>query len=167
MATTIQIPIDLRNPGVTLVPGNAFWTVLGLTAWDAGHWQFVKDVHGSVFGIVRIPANVAGTPNAKVKLVIAANATSGVTRLDVLHLAVQTKHVEENLNPAALTSIGEQDVTVPGTAYEALEVSFTLAAAPVAEDELLIQIFHHGDHGNDSLAVNTLLIDAFLEIDVA
>jgi len=166
MATTIQIPIDLRNPGVTLVPGNAFWTVLGLTAWDAGHWQFVKDVHGSVFGIVRIPKNMAGTPAAKIKLVIAANATSGVTRLDVLHKAVQSIATGESLNPAALVSIGETDVTVPSTAYLTLEVSFTVSEAIAAEDELLIQVFHHGDHANDTLAVNTLLIDAFLEIDV-
>jgi len=167
MVTTIQIPIDLRNPGVTLVPGNAFWTVLGLTAWDAGHWQFVKDVHGSIFGLVRIPKNMAGTPAAKIKLVIAANATSGITRLDVLHKAVQSIATGESLNPASLVSIGETDVTVPGTAYLALEVSFTVSEAIAAEDELLIQIFHHGDHANDTLAMNTLLIDALLEIDVS
>jgi hypothetical protein len=163
---TIQIPIDLRNPQVSANAGNAFWTVLGLTAWDAGHWQLVKDVHGSVFGLVRIPANMAGTPAAKIKLVIAANATSGVTRLDVLHKAVQSKVTAESLNPAALVSIGETDVTVPATAYDALEVSFPVSETLAAEDELLIQIFHHGDHTNDTLAVNTLLIDAFLEIDI-
>jgi hypothetical protein len=167
MATTIQIPIDLHNPRVTSLAGNSFWTVLGLTAWDAGHWQFVKDVDGKVYGIVRIPVNMAGAPAAKIKLVIAANATSGVTSLAVSHKSVQTKATAESLNPASLTAIATQDITVPATAYNALEVTFTVTETLAAEDELLIEIFHDGDKAQDTLAVNTLLFDAFLEIDVA
>jgi hypothetical protein len=167
MATTIQIPIDLRNPRVTSLAGNAFWTVLGLTAWDAGHWQFVKDVDGKIYGLVRIPKNMAATPAAKIKLVIAANATSGVTRLSIGHKAVQTIPTAESLNPATLTAITAQDITVPATAYLAGEVSFTVSETLAAEDELIVEIYHEGAHANDTLAVNTLLFDAFLEIDVA
>jgi hypothetical protein len=146
--------------------GNAFWTVLGLTAWDAGHWQFVKDVNGKVYGLIRIPIGMAWTPNAKIKLVVAANATSGVTRLSIGHKAVETKTTPESLNPASLTAITAQDITVPGTAYLAKEVSFTVTETLAAEDELLVEIYHEGAHANDTLAVNTLLFDAFLEIDV-
>jgi hypothetical protein len=160
--TTIQIPIDLTLP----TDGNAFWLPVALTAYIQAPWQFVKDVNGKIEGKVRIPTNMAGTPNAKIKLVIAANATSGVTRLSVLHLAVRTKATAESLNPAALTAIASQDITVPGTAYNALEATFTVTETLDAEDELIVRIYHEGAHANDTLAVNTLLFDAFLEIDV-
>jgi len=166
MVATIQIPIDLRDPRVTTLAGNAGWTVVGLTAHDVGVWQFVKDVEGKVYGVVRLPVNIAGTPNAKIKLVIMANATSGVTSLDIGHKAVQTKAPAESLNPASLTYIGVQHITVPATAYNALEVSFTVSESLATEDELLVEIFHDGDHASDTLAVNTLLFDALLEIDI-
>ena len=166
MVTTIQIPIDLRNPRGTTLASNSYWLPIGLTAWDAGVWQFVKDVDGKIYGIVRIPVGMAGTPAAKIKLVIAANATAGVTRLSIGHKAVQTKPTAENLNPASLTVITAQDITVPATAYLALEVTFTVTETLAAEDELIVEIYHEGAHANDTLAVNTLLFDAFLEIDL-
>ena len=160
--TTIQIPIDLSLP----VDGNAFWLPVALTAYIQAPWQFLKDVNGKIEGKVRIPMNIAGTPNGKIKLVIEANATTGVTRLSILHKAIQTKATGESLNPASLTAITAQDITVPGTAYNALEVSFTITETLAAEDELIVEIYHEGAHANDTLAVNTLLFDAFLEIDV-
>jgi hypothetical protein len=167
LATTIQIPIDLAVPKTSALAGNSFWLPIALTAADKAFWHFLKDVEGKVWGKVRIPVNMAGTPNAKIKLVICANAVAGVTRIDVLHKAIQTKVTGESLNPASLTSIGAQDITVPATAYNALEVSFTASETLAAEDELEVEIFHDGDHANDTLAVTTLLYDALLEIDVA
>jgi hypothetical protein len=166
MPTTIQIPIDLAVPKASALAGNSYWLPVALTAADKGFWHFLKDVQGKVWGKVRIPVNMAATPNAKIKLVICANATSGVTRIDVLHKAIQTKAPGESLNPASLVSIGAQDITVPATAYDAKEISFTVSEALAAEDELDVEIFHVGDHANDTLAVTTLLYDAFLEIDV-
>jgi len=167
MVVTVQIPIDLAVPKASALAGNSYWLPVALTAADKAFWHFLKDVEGKVWGKVRIPVSIAGTPNAKIKLVICANATSGVTRIDVLHKAIQTKATGESLNPASLTSIGAQDITVPATAYDALEVSFTVSETLAAEDELEVEIFHDGDHANDTLAVTTLLFDAFLEIDIA
>jgi hypothetical protein len=166
LAKTIQIPIDLRNPRAATLAGNAYFNVVGLTAWDAGHWGFLKDVDGKIYGVVRIPVDMAATPNAKIKLVIMANATSGVTRLSIGHKAVQSKATAESLNPASLTAIAAQDITVPGTAYLAQEVSFTVSETLADEDELIVEVYHEGAHANDTLAVSTLLVDAFLEIDV-
>jgi hypothetical protein len=160
---TIRVPIQLNTPQVSANAGNAFWTVLGQTDWDFGHWEFVKDVKGKVYGTVTVPKNLAGTPAAKIKLVIAANATTGVTRLNV-----GTKDVAdgESLNPT-LTDETAQDITVPATAYLRKDVSFTLTNAPAADDILIVEVFHEGDHANDTLAVNTLLLGAYLECDVA
>ena len=163
---TIQIPVDLRNPRITSLGGNSFWSVVALTAWDAGHWEFVKDVEGKVYGLVRIPKSMATTPNAKIILVIAANATTGVTTLQVSTKAVESLTTPENFNFASFNAITAQDITVPATAYLAKEVSFTVGETLAAEDELILELFHDGDAVNDTLAVNTLLLDCFLEIDV-
>lgn len=164
MATTVRIPIDLRSPAVTANAGNSFWTVLGLTAHDFGHWEFLKDVSGQIYGLISVPTNLAVTPAAKIILSLAANATTGVTRMSVSSGAIAK--TAESLNPATLTAIAAVDITVPATAYHTKEQSYTLAAAPVADDVLLVEIDHEGAHTNDTLAVNTLLTTAYLEIDV-
>jgi hypothetical protein len=160
---TIRVPVEFRNPRVSSLGGNCFWTVAGLTDWDAGHWEFVKDVEGKLYGVVAVPANLHGTPNAKIILLLAANATTGVTRMQV-----GTKDVAggESLNPASLVDETAQDVTVPATARLREDVTFTLTNAPAANDLLLVEVFHDGDHANDTLAVNTELYAALLEVDV-
>jgi hypothetical protein len=148
---------------VSSLAGNAFYSVLGLTDWDAGHWEFVKDVDGKVYGVVRVPPAYAS--GGVIRLAIAANATSGVTRLGVGTKAVADG---ESLNPGALTDETKQDITVPGTAYLRKDVTFTLTETLAADDLLLVEIFHNGDSsnggGNDTLAVNTLLLGAWLEV---
>lgn len=167
MPTTVRIPIDLRNPRVSSLAGNSFWTVTGLTAWDAGHWEFLKDVDGKIYGIAPIPKNLAGTPNGKIVLVIGANATTGVTRLSVATKAVADT---ESLNPSSLTGETAQDVTVPGTARLRKDVMFpssgSLAEILAVDDLLIVEVFHEGLHANDTLAVNTELYAALLQIDV-
>lgn len=156
---TVRVPINLTHPN----NANSFWTVAPLTAWQMGHWEYVKDVDGGVWGHVLVPANLAGTPNAKIKLEIAANATSGVTRLNVDLAAIADG---ESLNPGSFTQETPQDITVPATAYLRKTVSFTLTNAPSASDLLLTYVAHAGAHANDTLAVNTLMLGAWLEVDV-
>lgn len=148
--------IDLRNPRVTSLAGNSFWTVAGLTDWDFGHWEFVKDVDGKVYGVGRCSGMTSGT----IHLLIAANATSGVTRLSIGHKAIADG---DSINPGSLTDITAQDITVPGTAYLAKEVTFTITESLTNKDILIVEVFHEGAHANDTLAVNTLLLGAWLE----
>ena len=163
MATTVRIPIDIRAPDIGTDAGNSWWTVLELTAHDLGHWEFLQDVDGSVYGEVHIPTNIAGTPAASLILVLAANATTGVTRWSVESGAIADG---ESFNPGSLTGIAAVDITVPATAYLLKEQSYTIAVAPVADDLLIVRLFHEGANANDTLAVNTLLIDSFLQIDL-
>lgn len=151
-------PIQLSTPQVSANAGNSFWTVAGLTDWDAGHWEFVKDVDGKVYGQVRVPP--AYSSGGVIRLAIAANATSGVTRLGVGTKAVADG---ESLNPT-LTDETKQDITVPGTAYLRKDVTFTLTETLAADDVLIVEVFHEGSHANDTLAVNTLLLGAWLEV---
>lgn len=165
---TIRVPIDLRNPRVTSLAGNAFWTVEGLTAYDAGRWEFIKDEDGKVYGLVPVPKTLAGTPNGKIILVIAANATSGATRLQVSTKAIADA---ESLNPASLTAETAQNITVPGTAWLRKDVTFptsgSLGETLAADDVLLVEVFHDGNDAGDTLTVATLLYAAFLQVDVA
>ena len=138
--------------------GNSFFSVLALTDWDAGHWEFVKDVDGKIYGVVKVPPDYLS--GGAIKMSIAANATTGVTRLVVGSKAVADG---ETLNPGSLTDETAQDITVPGTAYFRKVVSFTLTETLAASDLLIVEIYHNGAHANDTLAVNTLLFGAWLE----
>jgi len=160
---TIRVPIDLRNPIASSLAGNSFFNVTGLTALDLAHWEFVKDVEGKIYGVVGVPTPLAATPNAKIILQLAANATTGVSTMQVSSKAVADA---ESFNPGSLDSETAEDVTMPSTAYDRKEVSISLTNAPEADDILLVEIFHDGDAANDTLAVNTLLVAAYLEIDV-
>lgn len=160
---TIRIPIQLRTPQQSANLGNSFFNVNALTAYDAGNFEFTKDVNGKVFGLVRIPKNMNATPTAKIILTYMANATTGVTRLSVASGDIADG---ESMNPASLTVETAVDSTVPATAYLRKDVSFTLTDTPVADDLKIVQIYHEGAHANDTLAVNTILVDAVLEIVV-
>lgn len=166
MATTIRIPIDLRNPRVSSLGGNSFWNVLGLTNVDFGIWEFVKDVDGKIYGVVPVPTNLDGTPAPAIILIVGANATSGVTRLNVSTKSVAKDAESYNVS---LTADTAQDITVPGTARLTKEVIFTVGDLTniVADDLLVVELFHEGSHGNDTLAVNTELVEAFLRVDIS
>lgn len=153
-----SIPIDLHTPRTSTLAGNSFFTVVTLTDYDAGHWEFVLNVEGKVYGQVRIPDDYAS--GGVIRLALAANATSGVTRMQVGTKAVADG---EALNPGALTDETAADVTMPGTAYFREDVTFTLTEALAAGDLLIVEVFHDGDHANDTLAVNTMLFGAWLE----
>lgn len=157
----VRVPLDLRTPRVSTLAGNAFWTVVGLTDWDAARWEFVPAVDGKLYGVVQIPQSLAAAPAPAIGLAVAANAAAGVTRISVATLPVADT---ESFNPAALIDEAAQDVVVPGTAYLRKDVTFALTPGIVAGDLLLVEVFHEGAHVNDTLAVNTLLFDAWLQV---
>lgn len=165
MATTVRIPIDFRNPRVSTMAGNCFWTVLALTNVDLGIWQFVKDVQGKLYGVVTVPAGLAGTVAPAIVLSIGANTTSGVTSLNVATKAVAP--TAESMN-VALTSDTRQDITVPATARNNLAVTFTVGdlANIVANDILVVEVFHDGTQAADTLAIDTELYEAWLRVDL-
>jgi len=140
---------------------------VGLTATDFGLWQYLNDVEGRVYGVVLLPSNLATTPNANIGLSVAANATTGSTRM-----TVSTKSVSNaaSLNPSSLTAETALDTTVPATAWLRKDITFpasgNLGVTVVANDVLLVEITHNGDHANDTLAVPTNLVAAWLQVDV-
>jgi len=156
-----RYPVQLSTPRSQSFGGNSFWTVGAMTDFDHGRWEFVKDVLGLLYGQVIVPPTIDATKAAKIILAIAANATSGVTRL-----MVQTHAFADgaSFNPVGLTNTSYADFTVPATANTRKDISVTLAATPAANDLLTVGIVHDGTHANDTLAVNTLLLGAWLEV---
>lgn len=164
---TVALPIAL-SPHVTTNVGNCGPAILSLTAWDAAILSFVKDVDGQADGTVVIPPNLAGTPAAKIKLYLTANATSGVTRLTV---AVKSVADGVTVNPGSFTAETAQDITVPATARLLKVVTFpasgSLSETLAASSLLQVTVTHNGAHANDTLAVATELLAATLVCDVA
>jgi hypothetical protein len=163
---TVKIPIDLRTPRLSTLAGNAFWTVKALTNIDQGVWEFVKDVDGKIYGVAPIPASIATVPNPMIVLIIGANATSGITRLNIA-----TKFIAQDAESydVTLTNHTAQDITVPGTARLTKQTVFSTSgdfANIAANDILVVELFHEGSHANDTLAVNTELLDAYLLVDI-
>jgi hypothetical protein len=163
LASPRTIPIDLRNARVNSEAGNAFPQTAVLTDWEMWHWEFLKDVIGVIYGVARVPTTLFPSPSttAKVVVTIAANATSGVT---TLRCSSKNVGAAGSLNPASIVDETDQDITVPATAYDRKEVTFTLTNQVSAGDWLLVQLAHVGNAANDTLAVNTLLLGAVLEV---
>jgi hypothetical protein len=161
-AETRLVPVSLLAPIVSASAGNAYWTVGAQTNYDQGRWEMVKDVGSKIYGQVIVPSALSATGGSLI-LHIAANATSGVTRLSVATKAVGDG---ESVNPS-FTAETAQDITVPATAYLRKDVTFALTDALAGGDLLLVQVYHEGAHANDTLAVNTLLLGATLSVSVA
>jgi len=163
---THYIELVCDTPRTSTLAGNSFWTATALTAWDAGHWEFVKDVDGKIYCTTSIPSTIAGTPAAAIVVSIAANDTNGtVSRMVVSSMEVKNVDATYTYNQAAFTAETAQDVTMPTTAYVGKNVTFTLTTPPTALSVLIVEIYHNGAHANDTLAQNTLLFKAWLKID--
>lgn len=159
---TNQYPVDLRNPQISANPGNSFFTVAALTAWDFGHYEFIHAVNGNVFGVVVVPSTLVTPSNARIVIQCAANATTGNT---VLQVATKPVALSASINPASLTAEPLQIIGVPVVAYERFDVTFTLTPTVNAGDLVIVQVYHNGASVNETLAANLLLLGAYLLID--
>lgn len=157
---TARVPVHITNPRFTSLAGNAYYNVKPLTAWDVGYWSFVINVEGKVYGWVNVPEDYSS--GGTVILTLAAlDDDSAVARMQVSSKAVADG---ETINPGSLTAETAQDVTMPSTAYFRKEASFTLTDTLVAEDLLIVEVFHDGDHANDTVdEADLMLLCAELE----
>lgn len=160
----VRIPINLTNPRASTLQGNTFFTVLGLTDWDAGAWGFVDVVDGKVYGWVGVPKNLEASPVAEIVLSIA-----GPLANDSVRLNVATAFVSEgdSFDPAALTDATAQTVAMPATAYLRKDATFTLASQPAAGDIMVVEIVRHGGAAGDTYPAIMYLVGAFLDIAAA
>lgn len=173
MATTITLPLEFRNPSVSSNPGSAYFTVAQLTAWDAGYFVFDKtgNVDVTWYGIGYVPANMAVTPAAKIKIYWAANSTAGTNiRTQISSAIVKDDNATNIWNPASLTAETGVTTAMPTTAWRQKAVtSGNLTNQPAANDSIIVKITRVGsDTTNDTLIASTplLMLGAFLVIDI-
>lgn len=163
----IRIPIDLRMPRQTTLAGNSFQLFVPLTLIDMMIWGFAKDVLGALYGIVRVPKNAANPPNIRFVLDLSANATTGVT---VMNVSTNGVSDGDSFNPGAWSGSADQYIIVPGTARQRESVVFPASGVwtdpYVADDLILVAITHVGTDALDTLAVTTELWGAYMECDV-
>lgn len=163
MAQTIRIPVDLGVPQQAANPGNCYFDMLNLTDYDLGVWTLVKDVNGKVYGRVTVPKNLSGTTGSLiVELAWANSLSSKVARVSTAYAAIANG---ESMNPAALTDVTAQDLSVPTTTYQRTDATFSLSGL-AADDDLIVGVYHEGAHANDTVTVDTLVLGAWLECDV-
>jgi hypothetical protein len=167
---TILVPIDLRNPRVSSLAGNAYWRVAPFTAYDSGHWEFLNGVDGKIYGAVTVPQDVTLTPNAKIVLIVCANNISGNVVLQVSTKPIAPLDV---LDPPALTAESAQTIAMPNVARARQDVVFppsgSLAdtcaeACPL--QLLIVEIYRNGMNAADNLPVPLELHAAYLQVDV-
>lgn len=176
MADTTRIPIALDTPAVSHSQGLSYWAPEPLATatpdFDMGAWQMDEDSESWIYGRVNVPNTIGGTPAAKIILIIAANDTAG-TKADIGINARPIANDGEALDQALDTTVAYQSITMPTTAYETVEASFTLPTSgngfPVAaKDQLLVGINRDADDAtNDTLNAKLLIVGAYLEIDLS
>jgi hypothetical protein len=120
---------------------------------------FTKSVDGTWQGSFPVPSNYAS--GGTVVLTGVANATSGAVRWQVL--CGQT--VNGSSADLTLTAETAQNVTVPGTANQAFDTTFTLAGTtPTAggahPETFVVQVKRVGSNAGDTLAVDCGLLAA-------
>lgn len=146
---TVDIPVAVKTPDSS---GNAYPTLVAGTVHQLLVPAFVKDVDGYWYGEFLVPQNYVS--GGQIILSLAANATTGVARVNVATTAVADA---ESLNPGSYTSETAVDVSMPATAYLRKDQEFTLTPTLVAGDLVELRVAHEGAHANDTLAVDLLL----------
>lgn len=156
--STFQLSVGLVAPDAS---GNAYPALFVGTTNRQIVPAFVKDVDGSWFGHVRVPQNYVST--AKIIVAIFANATTGVARMTLSTF----KAANAATYNGSFTAETAQDITVPGTAYLRMDVTFpasgSLATTIAAGDDLMIKLDHNGAHANDTLAVDLLIMEVVFQ----
>lgn len=155
----MQIPLDTPDAS-----GNAFPN-LSTAASPGGGFSnvrrilccFTKSVDGTWEGSLRIPNNYAS--GGTIILSAVANATSGAVRW-IVSTAVVAAGVTED---TAYTAETAQNVTVPGTARQRFDTTFTLTTTPVAGSTLNVKVTRKGTDGGDTLTVDALLWECIFQ----
>ena len=111
---------------------------------------------GTWYGAVRIPPNYESGGQVIVSSV--TNATSGVVRYTV-GSAVVAAAVSEDTNYTTETAV---NTTVPGTALQRFDVTFTLSTTLAASSTLNLFVQRQGNNAADTLTTDTLMWECLL-----
>jgi hypothetical protein len=168
MATTRDFPVQGFCPRLTSGGGNSFFTPVAFAtaATDLDLLTFKQGADGRAAATVKIPDGLAATPNAKIAIRWAINATTGSVRFNV---RVRPVALAESIDQA-LTAIGVADFSVAATAYTVQEAAFTLPTTPapwpiVDAESLMVDVERVGSA--DTALANVHIVGVDLRVDLA
>jgi hypothetical protein len=161
--TWIEASCD--TPRTQTLAGNSFWSVVALTNWDAGEWQFLPAVDGKLYCTAQVPRSISGTPAA---VVLLETASANTASSKAVRWIVSSKNVPNGSTlDLSFTAETAQNITQSTTAYTRTDVTFTLTNQPAASDLLVIEVFRQGSNGGDTLTtLNALVFKVLLGITV-
>ena len=149
---TGAIPVKIVSPRSRDLQGNSFFANAGFTNMDLGHWQFVQDVEGRIYGIARLSGSISS-----VNVRLSVTGDGGVARWAVNYLAAKDGISMQ----AALTALAAQDISVPAS-FVQKDALFAIAGLSTFT-ALYLEIVHDGAHANDTCPGNSILLDASLD----
>jgi len=151
---TGAIPVKIVSPRSRDLQGNSFFASAGFTNMDLGHWQFVQDVEGRIYGIARLSGSISS-----VNVRLSVTGDGGVARWAVNYLAAKDG---TSMN-SALAATTPVDVSLTGGGvYLQKDALFAIAGLSTFT-ALYLEIVHDGAHANDTCPGNSILLDASLD----
>ena len=158
---TVKVPILFVDPGPEIASDS-----LAKTALKTGRWQFPAYVTRSVFGIVKIPDGLAGSPDPKIEIVIGAGAAKGGASVEVSTKVFSEEGSEYGLSLLVADTI--QDFSVFVGSKRTKKLTFTGGdLANVASGKLLwVEVRRLGGCGRLANEADIELIRGDLSIDV-
>lgn len=144
--------IDLRNPSA-----NAYFVATAFTNFVLGRWLMIKDVDSSIYGAVRVPATFT-----QIAVNLMLGGGTGNTRMQV-----KTRSIGDgDTIDSTITAESAQTIALTSGLLEVARfpASGGIGSSPAAGDLLVVQIIHVGTDGADTLATDTALYGAFLEV---
>jgi hypothetical protein len=137
---------DQCSPGESSNAGNSFWSVVGFTNWDAGHWEFVLNTNADIYCSIRVPSNLTATPAQIIIDLASADNVAGHTATFETCDALTTTR---NPQVGSLTCAATQNYSSTTTAYAVTELAFNVQSSPTVDQILVVQI-HQASGGANS-----------------
>jgi hypothetical protein len=148
---TKQVPVNLTVPDGS---GNAYASVTTGAGTNIRELTpiYPQSVDGYWWGIVRVPQDYSSAG-----AIILSTFTSS-TSTNAARWIVGSKVIANGASyDQALTAETAQNQSMPGTAYQRTDVTFTLTTTPTAGADLLVYVERNGSNGGDTLAANVRL----------
>lgn len=159
---TQKVPIVFVDTG----SGPLSDATLAGTAPKTGRWQFPAYMTKSVFGIIKIPDDLAGSPNPKIEVIVGGGAILGGASIDVGMKVFDEVGTEYGLNLLVYDSI--QDFSVPVGSKQTKKLTFAGGdlANVAAGKYLWVEVRRLGGCGRLANEADIELIGADLSIDL-
>jgi hypothetical protein len=169
MASTIRLPVPIRHPTLGGGPGEGYWhRPYTLIAHEAGIYAARWNSNPMYSGQLVLPADVAATPNAKIKLYCSSAGTTGDVGWNFNSKGIALGEAL-NFTGASWTSEALLYTTVPATAHQIFQISIPASGnlgSILEANDLFRCTFARSSAAEDTLESPIIIHEVILLIDV-